>query len=215
MGLKKGEGVRDRMDELKPVLVDRHNAWEEGRVQIASPRASRPPPSSYDADRRQRNQAPHRRSSRDDQQPQSEEKRISYPDLSADKHRYNELTVPHPVPRNHHRDSILQRQKEADEEYRTARNATALSNNPSPYAYSSHSPMPSPGAVTPQRSTSHTSSNGTDTFDPPPLLPLESPFRRYDDDSTDAEKDDDRLYKRVAEKLTIGRDDPTSLSFGG
>ena len=205
------------MNELKPQLVDRHNAWEEGRFQSASQLHTRSPqpPSSSDADRRHRSQTPSHRSSRSEQPP--EEKRIWYPDLSADKRRYDELTVPQPTPRTQRsprseRDAILQRQKESEDESRLARNA-AYSNNPSPYAYSSHSPMPSPVAVTPQRTASHTSSTGTsDTFDPPPLLPLESPNRRYEDDSTDAETNDDRLYKRVAD-LTIGRDDSTS--FGG
>ena len=211
------------MDELKPTLVDRHNAWEEGHARGASlphTRSPQPPPSSYDGDRRHRSQAPSRKASMVEQN--GEEKRVWYPDLSTDRRRYDELTIPSPQPKSRsprsrlEHEGILNRQREAEDESRMARRVNPYSNNPSPYAQPNYPPLPSPGAVTPQRTASHASSNGTtSSLDPPPLLPLESPNRKYDGESTDTENDyhdDDRLYKRVAD-LTLGSDGSTP--FGG
>ncbi|EJD01861.1 uncharacterized protein FOMMEDRAFT_20646, partial [Fomitiporia mediterranea MF3/22] len=181
--IMKGKGVLDRMGLLKPPLIDRHNAWENAQSRGSVTPRSSAPPKAFNADRIQRDRTPSRKSSINEHYREERDSRqIWYPDTAPEKRRREE---PLPQPsraRSQQRtrveeDGILRRQREAEEEARAVRRA-ALHNS----AASGFVSIPIAPQMAPQRSTgqSSTRSASDSTLDTPPLLPLESPMRRYD-----------------------------------
>ncbi|KAL5514611.1 hypothetical protein ACEPAG_1927 [Sanghuangporus baumii] len=246
--ISKGRGVLDRMGALKPPLIDRHNTWENAQH---TPRNHQASPSAYDSERRPRDwdrnkdQPPfrkpsivvngHSRDERDSQQ-------MRYPDTEQERpsQRGDEMYSPVQSLRASQKtradqEANLQRLREVDGEAWTVRKAAlqqqynannGVSVNPSGFVSIPIAP-PLAHQRSAGQSSTHSASDSTSTIDTPPLLPLESPARRYDEDLTDPETEggnDEQLYRRVAELSmgsSRGRDtSPSSSSalinpFGG
>lgn len=225
---QKGRGVLDRMGALKPPLIDRHNAWENAQH---TPRKQQVPPSAYDSERRsrdrdrERDQTPSRKPSIvvNGRPPEERDPRYAeYPDAEQERPRGqgNELYSAAELLRasqraRAHQEAILRRQQEADDEARAVRRAALQQHQHSAGSSSGLNPpgfvsIPIAPSLVHQRSTGQSSnysaSDSTSTVETPPLLPLESPMRRYDGDLTDPETEegnDEQLYRRVAE-LSMG-----------
>ncbi|KAH8112815.1 hypothetical protein DFH11DRAFT_1511304 [Phellopilus nigrolimitatus] len=212
--IMKGKGVLDRMGQIKPPLIDRHNAWEDalarGEVPARTPISQKP----YENEHRQRDTAPLRRPSTNGRP--RDGRQIWHPDaaiVAQEKRRQEESQSQAQAAQaakarveqrtRAEQAGIVQRQREAEEEARAVRRAAAAYNVPSG-SQPSFVSIPVPNPVTPRQSAlqSSTRSIYDIPLDPPPLLPLESPTRRYDGDSTDAETEesnDDQLYKKIAD----------------
>ncbi|THH09006.1 hypothetical protein EW145_g2317 [Phellinidium pouzarii] len=199
----KGKGVLDRMGMIKPILIDRHNIWEDAQARGEDPQRPLPPQNSYEPEYSQREAAAPRRDGQ-----QRDGRQIWYPDsaiASQEKRRKEESQAQAAQSRAEQRAreqaGILQRQRESEDEARAVRRAAAY--NASPTSQSGFVSIPVANPITPQRSSAQASKRRDYDMplDTPPLLPLESPMRR-DVGSTDVDTEEgngEELYKQIAE----------------
>ena len=183
------------MDQIKPILIDRHNAWDSAQSNGAGPsrsqEGSRPSHTREPEGGKLRKPTRHASVST-----HANGMQIWYPDAAvAAQGKRRREDGPSTRLRDEQRTrseqaGIVQRQREAEAEARAARQNS----------------LPLPVTVPLASTSSHSS-----TFEAPPLLPLESPAQFRDDEPDKTQADDD-LYKRVAD-LAIGQH-PASISFG-
>ncbi|KLO07032.1 hypothetical protein SCHPADRAFT_667980 [Schizopora paradoxa] len=191
--LTKGKQVLDRMDQIKPILIDRHNAWDTAQSNGAGP--SRSQEGSRPSHPRESEVGKLRKPTRHASvSTHANGMQIWYPDAAVaaqgKRRREDGTRVRDEQHTRSEQAGIVQRQREAEAEARTARQNS----------------LPLPVTVPLASTSSHSS-----TFEAPPLLPLENPVQFHDDEPDKAQADDD-LYKRVAD-LAIGQH-PASISFG-
>lgn len=180
------------MDQIKPILIDRHNAWDSAQSSGAGPSRSQEgsrPSHPREIEGKLRKPARHASVST-----HANGMQIWYPDAAVaaqGKRRRDDGTkVRNEQVTRSEQAGIVQRQREAEAEAHAARQNS----------------LPLPVTIPLASTSSHSS-----TFEAPPLLPLESPGQFRDDEADRASTDND-LYKRVAD-LAIGQP-PASISFG-
>lgn len=223
------------MGMLKPLLIDRHNKWDEndsrgGTSQQTPHRTPKAVANVQDLERRQSSPSPRRRASMNT--PQRDGRQIWYPDpnvaasATAEKRRVEvnpqavQLANIQAERRAREQAGILQRQREAEEDARAARLAAMYD---APSSSSQPVSMPIPASILPQRASAQPASRTVSGIELPipPLLPLENP-NRHDGDSTDGDLDevnDEELYRKIADLSMNSSSSRASTStltpFGG
>jgi STAM-binding protein len=183
------------MGELKPVIADRHNAWEAAQTRGGSSSRSQPESPSRELSRRpsnasqyyDRDRTPSRQSN-----PGSSNTAVQiwYPPAAVEAHEkrmQEDVMRIRAVTEQRTRSEqvgIIQRQRAAEEEAAAARRSASAT------------PRPGPVTISPARPVNISRTLYDASYEVPQMLPLESPTR-YESDSAENEVDDN-LYKRIA-----------------
>lgn len=202
------------MGELKPIIADRHNAWEAAHARgMSSASRAYPEPASQESPYRRPSDA--NQSNDRDRAPSLQTSagssntgvQIWYPPSAVEalekrkKEEVMRLRVAAEQRSRSEQVGIVQRQRAAEEEAAIARRS----------AYAT--PRANPVAISSPRLASKARTAYDVLYEPPPMLPLESPTR-YEGDSTDSETmPDEQLYKRIA-NMSIQNRQPSASPFG-